>query len=85
MAAVIRYIDLSARGLIDAQQAREILGISVGYLERLVQLGKLKPIVFTTRVRGRDRFYRLTEVEQYKREHPRCGSKRTATTQQIAS
>jgi hypothetical protein len=76
MPAIIRYIDLEERGLIRASVAREILGISVGYLERLVQMGKLRPIVFSDRVRGRDRFYDRKEVEKYKREHPRLGTRK---------
>ena len=73
MPAKITFIDLTPKGLISSEETRRILECSTRYLERLVQMGKLHPVIFGTTAHGHPRWYKRSEVVQYKETHPRLG------------
>lgn len=76
MASTIQRIDLSQRGFLSSSKAAEILDCSFAYLERLVQIGKLHPVVFGENKHGRLRYYKEAEIRKYKAEHPLLGQSR---------
>ncbi len=67
-------------GYLTSREAAEVLGVSVAYMKRLVQLGKLQPYV----IRGSEaRLFRQEDIHNYKRLHPAVGQRR-AITRQVA-
>ena len=78
MPANIRVIDLANYGLITAKEACEILDCTPRYLERLVQMQKLRPVKFSGTPHGGPRYYEQKEVAQYRKDHPRLGTQRAA-------
>ena len=70
-------IDLSESGLINAKEAADILGTTVGHVRRLTYMQLLQAY----KLNGKFGFslYRRSEVEQYRDTHPHLGSQLRST------
>lgn len=64
-------IALRKAGWITSKEAAGVLGVETGYVAYLTWLCKLTPQVV-----GRSRWYRRSDVDAYKRSHPRVGMAR---------